>query len=118
MFDLRQIVWTVGVVLGAVSLYGGVRLLVRGAIAAAEQRGSSLGIAARRSNARSGVVLVILGAGIIVLVAMATIGPWREREKASFPMHGLDLSAPPAAIERAAPHPVPQPVAGDDRSGR
>lgn len=100
MFDLRQLVWTCGVIVGAASLYGGARLLVRGAIAAAEQRGSSLGIAARRSNVLSAMVFIILGASLIALVAMAAVGPWRERDKAPFPMRVLDLSTPPAAIER------------------
>src|SRR5580658_8991111 len=106
MFDLRQLVWTFGVFVGAAILYGGVHL-VRGAIPTAEQRRIALGAAVRRSDAVSGTIFIIFGASLIVLVAMATIGPWRERDKEPFPVRVLDLSAPPAAIERAAPRPVP-----------
>ena len=43
------------------------------------------------------------GAVLIVAVILLVLGPWRERHDDVFPMHVLDLSAPPAAIERAQP---------------
>jgi hypothetical protein len=105
MFDLRQLVWTFSVVVGAASLFGGIRLLRRRAVA--DGRGPPLG-------ATPGLVFAILGAGLIALAAMGTVGPWRPRHAEPFPMRVLDLSAPPAAIERARPLPLsPAPERAD-----
>jgi len=99
-----------GVVVGAASLYGGCRLLARDIQSAARQRGPFLNQAIRGPNIASGLFFAALGAILIILVAMAAVGPWREREPGPFPMHILDLTAPPAAIER-----VPPPPAADER---
>lgn len=92
-FDLRTLVCVSLALASAGSLYGGYRLLSAGA-------GEPL------HNAEPVAFFAGFGVLFALLVVMMTVGPWRAREAGVFPMHVLDLSAPPAAIERVKPGPA------------
>ena len=51
-------------------------------------------------NASAALFFFGLGSLCLLAVGMMALGPWRYVEEGIFPMHILDLSAPPAAIER------------------
>jgi hypothetical protein len=87
---LEQLVSICLLVVGAGCLLGGYRLFAAGA----GQKGHNAGPASFFAG---------FGAVLIVAVILLVLGPWRERHDDVFPMHVLDLNAPPAAIERVPP---------------
>jgi hypothetical protein len=52
-----------------------------------------------------GIASVLTGMGALSLAAvwMMSAGPWRHQDQGVFPIAVVDLSAPPAAIERDQP---------------
>lgn len=52
-----------------------------------------------------GIASVLTGMGALSIAAvwMMSAGPWRQHDPGVFPMAVVDLSAPPAAIERDQP---------------
>jgi hypothetical protein len=93
---LQQVVSIFLLMIGAGSLFGGYRLFAAGA-------------GAKGHNAVPVAFFAGFGAFLIVVVIALLIGPWRVRYQDVFPMHVLDLNAPPAAIERVQPPPPPPP---------
>jgi len=108
--ELREFVCLFGVIVGAICIYAGLRLLFGGFARAMTPGGPRFEPATRRMGGVSGLVFALFGAALIFVVGMATIGPWRVPEPAPFPMHVLDLRTPPAEIERPRP-PTPEPGA-------
>lgn len=62
-------------------------------------------------NAGAAVFFFGLGSLCLLAVGMMTFGPWRYVEEGIFPMHVLDLSAPPAAIEKVTVTTMPPLIA-------
>jgi hypothetical protein len=91
---LQQLVGIFLLLIGAGSLLGGYQLFAAGA----GQKGH---------NAAPASFFAGFGAFLIVVVIILIAGPWRVRHDDVFPMHVLDLNAPPAAIERPPPAPPP-----------
>lgn len=58
---------------------------------------------ARVSDLTLGVVLAAIGAILVAIALMGTIGPWGPRQPEVMRVRVVDLSAPPADIERASP---------------
>lgn len=98
--DLSQLVSVFFVLAGAASLYGGLRLILRGAG----------GDKAARARVALGGTFLVIGAALIAVVVTLLAGAWREHRASVFPIHILDLHAPPAAIEAEKP-PSPPPEA-------
>jgi hypothetical protein len=94
---LQQLVSIVLLLVGAGCLLGGYRLFAAGA----GQKGH---------NAAPASFFAGFGALLIIAVTLLILGPWRVPYDDVFPMHVLDLNAPPAAIERV-PLPAPPPAA-------
>ncbi|HXQ09885.1 MAG TPA: hypothetical protein VN805_02680 [Caulobacteraceae bacterium] len=93
---LEQLVSIFMLLIGAGCMFGGYRLFAAGA----GQKGH---------NAAPASFFAGFGALLIVAVILLVLGPWRVRYDDVFPMHVLDLNAPPAAIERPQPPPPPTP---------
>ncbi len=49
-----------------------------------------------------GGTLVVFGTVLIILVGLATLGPWREPPPTVFPVHIIDLYSPISQAERDA----------------
>jgi len=94
-YDLHQLVYAFAVILAAAAIYVGV-LMLRGDPAAHRR------IAVSRRNGALGGTLIVLGAILVTLVGMATVGPWREPSPGVFPVHIVDLQAPISQAERDA----------------
>jgi hypothetical protein len=94
-YDLRQMVYAFAIILAAAAIYVGV-LMVRSDAAARRH------IAVSNQNDVLGGTLVALGTILIMLVGMATLGPWREHSPKAFPVHITDLQAPISEAERDA----------------
>jgi hypothetical protein len=94
-YDLHQLVYAFAVILAAAAIGVGV-LMARGDPAPHRR------IAVSRRNGLLGGTLVVLGAVLITLVGMATLGPWREPSPGVFPVHIADLQAPISQPERDA----------------
>ena len=94
-YDLHQLVYGFAVILAVAAIYVGF-LMVRS------------GVTGRRPISLSGQdgvlggVLAAFGAVLILLVAMATLGPWREPSPQAFPVHIMDLQQPISQAERDA----------------
>jgi hypothetical protein len=94
--ELRELVCTFLAIIGAGCLFGGYRLFAAGVAPAA----------------LPAVFFAGFGAALIVLVAAMTVGPWRVRDVAVFPIHVRSLNIPPAAIERVSPPVTPPAPSG------
>jgi hypothetical protein len=94
-YDLHQLVYAFAVILAAAAIFAGV-LMARGD-ATIHRR-----LTVSRQNGILGGMLVVLGAILITLVGMATLGPWREPSPGVFPVHVADLQAPISEAERDA----------------
>jgi hypothetical protein len=98
-YDLHQLVYTFAVILALAAIYVGILML---------RPDSGSRLAGPRHDGLLGFVLAFFGAGVIVLVAMATVGPWREPPPRAFPVHIMDLQQPISEAERQAlKHPSP-----------
>jgi len=95
VYDLHQLVFAFAIILALAAIYVGI-LMVRADMAGGRR------LAARHDNGVLGGLLAVFGAILIVLVGMATLGPWREHPAKAFPVHILDLQAPISAAERDA----------------
>jgi hypothetical protein len=93
-YDLRLMVYAFAIILAAAAIYVGV-LMVRSDAAARR-------IAVPHQNGPLGGLLVVLGTILIMLVGMATLGPWREPAPRAFPVHIVDLQSPISEAERDA----------------
>jgi hypothetical protein len=112
--ELQQFVCIFGVIAGVASIYGGIRLFLGGAAGDGERQTSPLGAQARPSKAALGTFFLVLGVVFIASVATTVVDGWRNRESWIFPMHILNLEAPPASIEAGKPSSSPpssEPVA-------
>jgi hypothetical protein len=105
--ELQQFVCVLGVIAGVASIYGGFRLFLGGAAGNGEPQTSPLGAQARPSKAALGTFFLVLGVVFITSVATTVVNGWRNRESWIFPMHILNLEAPPAAIEAVKPSSSP-----------
>ena len=94
-YDLHQLVYAFAIILAAAAIYVGV-LMVR------NDPTGSRHITISNQNGLLGGVLVVLGAILITLVGMATLGPWRENSPRAFPVHIVDLQSPISEAERNA----------------
>ena len=94
-YDLHQLVYAFAIVLAIAAIYVGV-LMVRADISGGRR------LSARHDNGLLGGLLAVFGTILIVLVAMATLGPWREHSPRAFPVHILDLQQPISQPEREA----------------
>jgi hypothetical protein len=100
-YDLHQLVYAFAVVLAVAAIYVGI-LMVRADVTGGRR------ITTSGHNGVLGGILAVCGAILIVLVAMATVGPWREHSPRAFPVHIIDLQQPISAAERdALRHPSP-----------
>jgi len=94
-YDLHQLVYAFAIILAIAAIYVGI-LMVRGDATGGRR------MTAHNQNGLLGGVLTFFGAAVIILVAMATVGPWREPSPRVFPVHVLDLQQPISAPEREA----------------
>ena len=94
-YDLSQLVYAFAIILAVPAIYVGV-LMVR-SDATAHGR-----ITVSNQNGLLGGMLVVLGTILIMLVGMATLGPWREPSPRAFPVRIVDLQAPISEAERDA----------------
>ena len=94
-YDLHQLVYAFAVILAAAAIYVGI-LMVRADVSGGRR------LAPSHDNGVLGGLLAVFGAVVIVLVAMATVGPWRERSPKAFPVHIMDLQQPISEPERQA----------------
>jgi len=92
-YDLHQLVYAFAVILAIAAIYVGV-LMLRG------ESGRLVTVSGH--NGVLGGVLAVAGTILIVLVGMATLGPWREHSPRAFPVHIIDLQAPISQAERDA----------------
>ena len=94
-YNLHQLVYAFGVILAVAAIYVGI-LMIR-----ADTSGGRR-LAPSHDNGVLGGVLAAFGAVLIVLVGMATLGPWREPAPRTFPVHIMDLQQPISQAERQA----------------
>jgi len=94
-YDLQQLVYAFAVILAVAAIFMGV-LLVRAGVSGRRR------VVIAGPNGLLGGMLAAFGAALILLVGMATVGPWREHEPRAFPVHILDLQAPISEAERNA----------------
>ena len=94
-YDLHQLVYGFAIILAIGAIYVGVLMVRSGSTG---QRPISLS----GQDGVLGGVLAAFGAILIVLVVMATLGPWREAPPRAFPVHIIDLQAPISRAERDA----------------
>jgi hypothetical protein len=94
-YDLSQLVYAFAIILAAPAIYVGV-LMVRSDVEAHRR------IAVSHQNGLLGGMLIVFGTILILLVGMATLGPWREPSPRAFPVHIVDLQAPISEAERNA----------------
>ena len=94
-YDLHQLVYAFAIILAVAAIYIGV-LMVRAGVAGRRR------IVISGSNGMLGGMLAAFGTVLILLVGMATVGPWREHSPRAFPVHILDLQAPISEAERDA----------------
>ena len=94
-YDLNQIVYVFAVILAVAAIYVGI-LMVRAGVSGGRR------LAPSHDNGVLGGILAVFGAGVIVLVAMATVGPWRTPSPKAFPVHIMDLQQPISEAERQA----------------
>jgi hypothetical protein len=92
-YDLSQLVYAFAIILAAPAIYVGV-LMVRSDVAARRR------ITVSNQNGLLGGMLVVFGTILILLVGMATLGPWREPSPSAFPIHIVDLQSPISEAER------------------
>jgi hypothetical protein len=101
VYDLHQLVYAFAVILAVAAIYVGI-LMMRADVSGGRR------LAPSHDNGVLGGILAVCGAGLIVLVAMATVGPWREHSPRAFPVHIMDLQQPISEPEREAlRHPAP-----------
>jgi len=94
-YDLHQLVYAFAIILAIAAIYVGL-LMVRADVTGGRR------LAPSHDNGVLGGILAVFGAVVIVLVAMATVGPWRERSPRAFPVHIMDLQQPISEAERQA----------------
>jgi hypothetical protein len=94
-YDLHQLVYAFAIILAVAAIYVGI-LMVRADVSGGRR------LAPSHDNGVLGGILAVVGAVVIVLVAMATVGPWREHTPPAFPVHIMDLQQPISQAERQA----------------
>ena len=95
VYDLHQLVYAFAVILAVAAIYVGI-LMVRADISGGRR------LAPSHDNGVLGGILAVFGAVLIVLVAMVTVGPWREHSPRAFPVRIIDLQQPISQAEREA----------------
>jgi hypothetical protein len=93
-YDLRQLVYVSAVILAAAAIYVGVLM------ARSDEAGHRITLS--NQGGLLGGMLVVFGTILIMLVGMATLGPWREHTPGVFPIHIIDLQSPISEPERNA----------------
>jgi len=95
VYDLHQLVYAFGVILALGAIYVGI-LMVRADVSGGRR------LTASHENGVLGGMLAAFGTILILLVGMATLGPWHEHGPRAFPVHVIDLQSPISEAERDA----------------
>ncbi len=94
-YDLHQLVYAFAIILAVAAIYIGVLMVRAGATGRRH-------ITVSGPNGVLGGMLAAFGTVLILLVGMATVGPWRDHSPRAFPVHIIDLQAPISEAERDA----------------
>lgn len=100
--DLRQVMCAFAIMAGTGFAVLGLWLIATGERharpLAADHRAGAIA-----SDLISGLVLLAIGAGMVGISLMSSVGPWREHDAPVFPMRVLDLNTPPSPLDRTQP---------------